>query len=62
VGCVQVERREPCNSGVVLLRPDAAVFRTIGSALERVTQVRARVEPPAAGASAPIPRRYLRAR
>ena len=41
VGCVQVEAREPCNSGVVLLRPNAAVFRTIGQALERIAQVRA---------------------
>jgi hypothetical protein len=39
VGCVKVEFLEPCNSGVVLFRPDRAVFERIVRTLDRVREV-----------------------
>lgn len=39
VGCVRVEPREPCNSGVLLLRPSAPIFQAMKSALAQIAQV-----------------------
>mmetsp|Transcript_39219 Transcript_39219/g.96905 ORF Transcript_39219/g.96905 Transcript_39219/m.96905 type:complete len:334 (+) Transcript_39219:84-1085(+) len=39
VGCVKVEMSEPCNSGVVLLRPSTSIFNAMQKALGRITQV-----------------------
>jgi len=39
VGCVRVEPREPCNSGVVLLRPSARIFESMRRALDRIAEV-----------------------